>query len=351
MSARACLIAWNWPIGRPNCTRTLAYSEAVSRHQRATPAPSAAAKTSARFAHLGGGDPGQQRVGREGDVGEDGLAQAPGGVERRQRRSVGVVRIEQAPASVGEWRQQDRGRRQSEHRAQRPAGRTARSAAAPRRRATRRPEPNRPASRAGSGPAAPHSRGARARPPPTPWAGPVRGRGRSRALRARRRAHSARSPGLRRPRARGVRANPGRPSSPRPGGGHRTSTRRPPGTRWPGSGSAATVVRSDAAPRVLRSPLSAFTPPSLRELSQRRPATARWRRLDNPRPQCATVSRRWRRDRGRSHDLRRRDRRSAGAQNTQFPEPMQRLSSITTSNGPLMRPATRWRWSAHPLPT
>ena len=31
MSASACLTAWNWPIGRPNCTRTLAYSDAVSQ--------------------------------------------------------------------------------------------------------------------------------------------------------------------------------------------------------------------------------------------------------------------------------------------------------------------------------
>ena len=30
MSAHLCLIAWNDPIGRPNCTRTLAYSTAIS---------------------------------------------------------------------------------------------------------------------------------------------------------------------------------------------------------------------------------------------------------------------------------------------------------------------------------
>ncbi len=32
---------WNWPIGRPNCTRTLAYSEAARTHHEATPAASA----------------------------------------------------------------------------------------------------------------------------------------------------------------------------------------------------------------------------------------------------------------------------------------------------------------------
>ena len=30
MSAHLCLIAWNEPIGRPNCTRTLAYSTDIS---------------------------------------------------------------------------------------------------------------------------------------------------------------------------------------------------------------------------------------------------------------------------------------------------------------------------------
>ena len=42
MSASRCLTAWNCPIGRPNCTRTFAYSVAVSRHHRAPPTCSAA---------------------------------------------------------------------------------------------------------------------------------------------------------------------------------------------------------------------------------------------------------------------------------------------------------------------
>ncbi len=49
MSARRCLTAWNWPMGRPNCRRTLAYSEAVSRHQRAAPASSAVNRTAASW--------------------------------------------------------------------------------------------------------------------------------------------------------------------------------------------------------------------------------------------------------------------------------------------------------------
>ena len=47
ISAQRCLIAWNDPIGLPNCSRTLAYSTAVSRHQRATPEASAAASVTA----------------------------------------------------------------------------------------------------------------------------------------------------------------------------------------------------------------------------------------------------------------------------------------------------------------
>ncbi len=41
ISAHLCLTAWNWPMGRPNCSRILAYSAAVSVAQRATPTASA----------------------------------------------------------------------------------------------------------------------------------------------------------------------------------------------------------------------------------------------------------------------------------------------------------------------
>ena len=41
ISAHLCLMAWNWPIGLPNCSRILAYSDAVSVAQRATPTASA----------------------------------------------------------------------------------------------------------------------------------------------------------------------------------------------------------------------------------------------------------------------------------------------------------------------
>ena len=41
MPAHLCLMAWNCPIGLPNCSRILAYSDAVSVAQRATPMHSA----------------------------------------------------------------------------------------------------------------------------------------------------------------------------------------------------------------------------------------------------------------------------------------------------------------------
>ena len=47
ISAHRCLTAWKEPILRPNCSRTPAYATAVRRHQRATPAASAAARVTA----------------------------------------------------------------------------------------------------------------------------------------------------------------------------------------------------------------------------------------------------------------------------------------------------------------
>ena len=47
MSAQRCFTAWNCPMGRPNCSRTLAWDAAVSTHQPAPPAHSAAMRTAA----------------------------------------------------------------------------------------------------------------------------------------------------------------------------------------------------------------------------------------------------------------------------------------------------------------
>src|SRR5581483_10454536 len=48
MSAHLCLMAWNEPMGRPNCTRTFAYSTAISSTFCAPPTCSAASATAAR---------------------------------------------------------------------------------------------------------------------------------------------------------------------------------------------------------------------------------------------------------------------------------------------------------------
>ena len=48
MSAHLCLMAWNEPMGRPNCTRSLAYCTAVSSTFWAPPTCSAASATAAR---------------------------------------------------------------------------------------------------------------------------------------------------------------------------------------------------------------------------------------------------------------------------------------------------------------
>ena len=53
ISAHRCLIAWKAPIFWPNCSRTPAYSTAVSRHHRAIPEASAAASVTTQRAAAG----------------------------------------------------------------------------------------------------------------------------------------------------------------------------------------------------------------------------------------------------------------------------------------------------------
>ena len=48
MSAQRCFTAWNEPIGRPNCTRSLAYSTAIPSARWAPPSRSAAVKVAPR---------------------------------------------------------------------------------------------------------------------------------------------------------------------------------------------------------------------------------------------------------------------------------------------------------------
>ena len=58
ISAHRCLIAWKLPILAPNCSRTPAYSTAVSRHHRATPEASAAARVTAARRSIASSSPG-----------------------------------------------------------------------------------------------------------------------------------------------------------------------------------------------------------------------------------------------------------------------------------------------------
>ena len=48
MSAQRCFTAWNDPIGRPNCTRSFAYSTAISSARAAPPSISSAVAVAPR---------------------------------------------------------------------------------------------------------------------------------------------------------------------------------------------------------------------------------------------------------------------------------------------------------------
>ena len=154
MSASACFTAWNWPMGRPNWTRTLAYSDAVSRHQRAIPALSAAANVRAR-PRTSSSETSTCSAGAtvRPPSAKRQLSHRTRGVERRQRlHRDGVAQrlpVEQDPAcahagAVVERHQDQPCRREPEHRAhgarqdERSALRLAARAARP------RPGPRRP---------------------------------------------------------------------------------------------------------------------------------------------------------------------------------------------------------------
>src|ERR1700730_16644595 len=54
MSAHRCLIAWKLPIGRPNWTRSLAYSTAIANARAAPPEPGGRAAVEVQPAQLAG---------------------------------------------------------------------------------------------------------------------------------------------------------------------------------------------------------------------------------------------------------------------------------------------------------
>ena len=96
ISAHRCLIAWKPPICWPNCSRTLAYSTAVSRHQRATPEASAAANVTAVRRTSSRGQAGhRRRRSQQVDLGRV----RTGGSGRAPIAGVTVDRRRRAPAN------------------------------------------------------------------------------------------------------------------------------------------------------------------------------------------------------------------------------------------------------------
>ena len=79
MSAQRCFTPWNWPMGRPNCSRTTAWVAAVSTHQAVSPTDSAASSTAAspRMPWAAGAHVTTRR----------------GGTERRSARTVATRRV------------------------------------------------------------------------------------------------------------------------------------------------------------------------------------------------------------------------------------------------------------------
>ena len=78
ISAHRCLIAWKEPIFWPNCSRTPAYSTAVSRHQRATPDASAAASVTTRSRTRSGVEARHRRSPPTGEPGPRSMYDASG---------------------------------------------------------------------------------------------------------------------------------------------------------------------------------------------------------------------------------------------------------------------------------
>ena len=92
ISAHRCLIAWKAPIFWPNCSRTPAYSTAVSRHHRATPEASAAARVTTSDRSRSGREAGDHRCLERGQrhrwtYDGSGPARSPGPGRRSSRET------------------------------------------------------------------------------------------------------------------------------------------------------------------------------------------------------------------------------------------------------------------------
>ncbi len=104
MSAHRCFTPWNWPIGRPNCRRTAAYSAAVSTHHPAPPAASAATSAAARWSTCAAIET-WQLVQRRNDHAVEREARHPArGIQRLERRRRPRRAAHHAPALLAVYR-------------------------------------------------------------------------------------------------------------------------------------------------------------------------------------------------------------------------------------------------------
>ena len=232
MSAQRCFTAWNCPIGRPNCTRTWAYSAAVvdapvgdaDRHG-ARPAPRRGGPGPGRLTRsvpMRRGRQSSQRLGRDHHVVEP--APRPARLVASKlgsSRTLDVGTIDHAPRRRRpDGQQEPVGQRAAPH-----GGGGAATPAVARRVAGTGRVPRRGEATDRRSPADERTGQRRVDSPPVDRGGGdhrrqdrARARRRGRAPRARRPAPPGRSPGRRAPRTRRDRASRARPSSSQNGG-------------------------------------------------------------------------------------------------------------------------------------
>ena len=107
MSANLCLIAWNEPIGTPNCSRCFAYSSVVSKIVCAVPTISSASATVASSSARR-----SARCGRRVGIAEHAVARRRARRRgRRARAAAAVERVHRRGADVGDRNDDARARR------------------------------------------------------------------------------------------------------------------------------------------------------------------------------------------------------------------------------------------------
>ncbi len=238
MSAQRCFTPWNWPIGRPNCTRTFAYSAAVSTHHCATPIASAASSTAARSRTRSDVETVRDDGRRPAALVDVELRDPPRQVDARRPRSRARRRRRArtrsrrlAPRTTSAWCTAEHGPARRSSATAPVASPAASSGSSGRRPAHRHPRAPRPRSRsAGRGRARRLVRAPRARPPAP--------RGRTRRRRG--------------PRRRAGPASAARTVRPRTAAATRRSRRPLPAPRRAGCWCRRSAAPPGAAPRALR---------------------------------------------------------------------------------------------------